>query len=154
MPQIYRNLKIPDLLIAGREPVVIVPGTWASSDAIRRSLAGGYETDYDVMTQARQDALLAGIARELLPTIEAAPTVEAAARASAERKAAAKLGVTPKQIAEASIALWGRSLTAERDWRVDQQVTKDTPARTKQAVRGWVTRQLVTQLAKFFERQP
>jgi len=61
----------------------------------------------------------------------------------AEKQAGRRLGVPARRIRTASVALWGRTLSAERDARV----TGDGSARSKQALRGHVTRQLMESLA-------
>lgn len=61
----------------------------------------------------------------------------------AEKQAGRRLGVPARRIRTASVALWGRTLSAERDDRV----TGDGSARSKQALRGHVTRQLMESLA-------
>lgn len=60
-------------------------------------------------------------------------------------KAAKRLGATAEEVAVASSQLWGRSLTAERDARVEAMGPAATKAR--QARRGHVTRALLTELA-------
>jgi hypothetical protein len=62
-----------------------------------------------------------------------------------ERYAARKLGTTPERINLAALALWGRTLAEERDHRVKQE-GDDTSARGLQALRGHVTRDLMTEL--------
>lgn len=63
----------------------------------------------------------------------------------AERKAARKLGVPPEYVAVAAHRLWGRGLTAERDRRVADGADGED-ARTVQALRGHVTRQLLDEI--------
>jgi hypothetical protein len=48
---------------------------------------------------------------------------------------------------------WGRSLTEERDRRVAAQASPDATPRTRQAVRGHVTRELMATLAPIVEPQ-
>jgi hypothetical protein len=70
-----------------------------------------------------------------------------AARGETEMKSARKLKLNdPVVLAVAAIARWGRSLTEERDARVETAATPDVAARTLQALRGHVTRQLVEEL--------
>ena len=65
----------------------------------------------------------------------------------AEQKAARKLGVTTRELREASLSLFGRFMDAERDARTDAKHHPDS-ARTRQAVRGHVTRQIQQELAE------
>ena len=61
-------------------------------------------------------------------------------------KAAKRLRATPEEAAVASSQLWGRSLTGERDARVDA-MGPAANAKARQARRGHVTRALLTELA-------
>lgn len=63
----------------------------------------------------------------------------------AERHAARKLGVTPQQVNEAAVRRWGRSLAGERDRRLSEQAA-DVDPRRAQAIRGHITRELMTEL--------
>lgn len=59
-----------------------------------------------------------------------------------DRKVALRLGVSAKQVQAQAVALWGRSLAAERDARAG--VGGD---RSSQAARGHVTRALIAELS-------
>jgi len=72
--------------------------------------------------------------------------IEMAARGEAEQKAARRLGVEPLDLSIASFKRWHRSLTEERDARVDEQSDKSSTLRTIQARRGHITRQLLDEL--------
>lgn len=63
------------------------------------------------------------------------------------KKAARKLGVDPLDVALVALKLWGRDLPTERDARVAETVPEDASARTRQALRGHVTRALLAELA-------
>jgi len=63
----------------------------------------------------------------------------------AERYAARKLGITPEIVAEAATGLWGRTLDDERDRRLS--VAPSPSARSRQARRGHITRDLLTELS-------
>jgi transcriptional regulator with XRE-family HTH domain len=71
----------------------------------------------------------------------------AGATSEADRHAARKLGVAPDVVAETAQRLWGRSLSEERDYRL-VDTSPDLSARRKQALRGHVTRQLLTELER------
>jgi len=60
----------------------------------------------------------------------------------AERKAAKQLGVTRYVVALASWLTWNRSLSDERDIRVDDRAEPGVSPRTRHAIRGHVTRSL------------
>jgi transcriptional regulator with XRE-family HTH domain len=70
---------------------------------------------------------------------------DADAEAEPEQKAADKLGVDPVIVARASWVTWGKSFSEERDYRVSYQAP-GAEARTVQAVRGHVTRDLLNEL--------
>ena len=72
----------------------------------------------------------------------------------AEQKAARSLGVTSQTIAEAAFDLWGRSLTEERDARVDKEGPNLASARSVQALRGHVTRRLVREIEALITDNP
>jgi hypothetical protein len=63
-----------------------------------------------------------------------------------EVRAARSLGVEPLVLLELSILRWGRSLTSERDRRTSERAGPNASARTTQAVRGHVTRELLDEL--------
>lgn len=71
----------------------------------------------------------------------------------AEQVAARRLDRSHDQVVAASRALWGRTLTAERDARVDQQAGADASPRRLQAIRGHVTRGLYAELREYFDQQ-
>jgi len=70
----------------------------------------------------------------------------------AERHAARKFGTTPERINVAALSLWGRTLAAERDHRLSEQA-RDASARSRQAVRGHITRDLMTELRAELDKQ-
>jgi hypothetical protein len=75
------------------------------------------------------------------------------AEARTATKAARKLDVSPLLVAETAIRLWRRSLNEERDRIVaERAVAGDDPDRLR-ALRGWVTRQLVDQIADEIDRE-
>ena len=63
----------------------------------------------------------------------------------AERHSARKLGTTPEQINLAALRLWGRTLAEERDHRLSER-SASLSARSRQALRGHITRDLMTEL--------
>ena len=69
---------------------------------------------------------------------------ERAAMGEAEQKAARSLDVEPVELSVRSFRRWGRSLTGERDARASALESKD--ARSLQAARGHITRQLLEEL--------
>lgn len=72
-----------------------------------------------------------------------------AATGVAEQKAARTLGISAYEVSELAHACWGQSLTRERDARAADELPKDTPRRTRQAIRGHVTRELIAELKAY-----
>lgn len=68
----------------------------------------------------------------------------AASPKDAETKAAARLGLDVEQLTALAHAVWRRSLTEERDARLGD--VGEIPARSLQARRGHITRQLLAEL--------
>jgi transcriptional regulator with XRE-family HTH domain len=74
---------------------------------------------------------------------------EAAITRLAEVKAAQALGVGRADLNMAARRLWGRGLTAERDRRLAEATgDREVSARSRQAMRGHVTRQLLAELSQ------
>ncbi|MCB0996937.1 MAG: helix-turn-helix transcriptional regulator [Acidimicrobiales bacterium] len=75
-------------------------------------------------------------------------SAELAAQREAEQKAARAVGLSPDSLALVAAGIWGRSLTEERDARLTARIDAGTAARTKQAVRGHIKRELLGALRK------
>lgn len=75
--------------------------------------------------------------------------VAVAATGVAEQKAARTLGMDAHELSELAHLCWGQSLTMERDARVADELPKDAPRRTRQAIRGHVTRELLAELKAY-----
>lgn len=71
----------------------------------------------------------------------------------AERKAARHLGVDPVAVSAVAHKRWGRSFTAVRDARAAALAEEGAGRRALQALRGHVTRQLLTELAPILEQE-
>lgn len=80
-----------------------------------------------------------------MPAIKGEEIVRDAA-GDAEQRAARTFDVTPLAVSAAAHRRWGHGLTAERDARVADRTGGQTSARSLQAVRGHVTRELLTEL--------
>lgn len=74
-----------------------------------------------------------------------------AADEEAERRAAKRLKVDPAAVAAAAHKAWGRTLSTERERRVSMQTEPGMSDRSRQALRGHVTRQLEKELAPILE---
>jgi hypothetical protein len=73
-------------------------------------------------------------------------------RSEAELRAARQLGITPTEISVAAYALWGASLTEERESRLDETGQAEAPLRNLRGYRGHVTRELVHELGLYLLR--
>lgn len=74
------------------------------------------------------------------------------AAGDAERIAARRLDLPFSVVVAAALATWGHGLTEERDTRAAQRAGPGAPARTAQAARGHITRELYNELAPAIER--
>jgi len=77
-----------------------------------------------------------------------------AARGEAEQKAARKFQIRADVLSTIALDLWGRSLTEERDARVNDAATQSVSAKSIQALRGHVTRRLLAELAPHLSESP
>jgi transcriptional regulator with XRE-family HTH domain len=66
----------------------------------------------------------------------------------AERHAAERLGISPDEVVRRSYAIWGQTLSDERDARTAERVEPDASHRSRTVVRGHVTRELLAELEK------
>lgn len=69
--------------------------------------------------------------------------IDSVRKQEAERKAARSLGISAAEVAAYSLYLWGQSLTAEREKRVEET---EEVALSDQALRGHVTRGLLKEI--------
>lgn len=147
----------PADLLAGDDaaPVVVrgsgqaTGGAGVSLDLARSVLTDSQSERTQVMLSILKDRR----ERERQSRTRRSPERRAAecAQLEAERKAARRLGVEPYDVALASLQLWGRCLTDERDARVAAASEPDAPPRTIQALRGHITRTLLAELAPTIE---
>ncbi len=148
----------PTDFFKGNEWVPLTPESQVRATALRKMLAGDtvnewspermWSLPYQRKAPEQIDFIKkwAGIARHHHSGKVPHPdTVLAAIRAStnqAEVKAAARLRADPLEVSFASFALWGRSLTQERDHRAGAL----TAGKSTAAGRGWITRELLKEL--------
>ncbi|WP_165938391.1 helix-turn-helix domain-containing protein [Parafrankia sp. BMG5.11] len=150
-----RPVTVPELIDPGA--LVHLAGTLhIGGEGLARVLAGR-PLDTGPMTTAETlavaDAYLSGIRHDreraralLLDEATLDPGGEA------EEKAARRLGEPQTCVTALSIALWGRTLTEERDRIVAERDDAPSPDRLR-ALRGQVTRRLVTDLAEEITRR-
>jgi transcriptional regulator with XRE-family HTH domain len=152
---------LPTILFAAGVSVTTL-GDLVGDEAVALSVLAGIQA-HDLKSG------LAGIGHADLVRVEAGrDSLALQARGDTEMKAARALGVTPLAVATAAQRLWKRSVTAERDRRIQQEALRhhslplqpkrspdgsmvqrfrvDIPARILQAKRGHVTRQLLVEL--------
>jgi|SRR5579862_8409676 len=68
------------------------------------------------------------------------------ARDETLKRVARRLGEDPSRLAETALRLWKASLPRERDRRVAAMIDVGTSPRSRQAIRGHITRELVSEL--------
>jgi len=158
-------------LIAGDdgELVELTPQASLSVGALRAMLRGDQAAVRDLSTKAVDITALRG---EQQPSrLDRFPDVLAEAErfgigersllepalgevSDAERYAARKLGTTSERLNAAARQRWGRTLAEERDRRLSQKAD-DTSPRSRQALRGHITRELMAELEEELgEREP
>jgi transcriptional regulator with XRE-family HTH domain len=130
-------------LLSGSGAVQLGDGSRVSLSDIRRVLTGDASSARTIFPDVKR--------RIFAARKDAHDRVMLSASGEAEQKAARKLGVTPHVIAAAAWDLWRRSLTEERNARVDQESLDTTEARSSQALRGHVTRQLLGEIESLVE---
>jgi transcriptional regulator with XRE-family HTH domain len=64
----------------------------------------------------------------------------------ADRHVARKVGISPEHVSLAAMSRWGHTLAEEREHRLAERSGEDVSARQLQALRGHVTRELMTEL--------
>jgi hypothetical protein len=141
--------------------VQVTPGLGGSSSGLRALVQGGQDFWYRDTTldqlaprrllralaaneQARLSRLAPNLSEDMIEETLATP------RGEAEQKAARRLGVTPAEVAVVSRDLWDRSLTDERERRLQEMDEADAPRRSLRGIRAHLTRRLVADLARRF----
>jgi transcriptional regulator with XRE-family HTH domain len=144
LPAIY-GCTLEEFLGRGQRLVQLLPGLTVSRSELTRSTAG------------RRSSLRAASV--------AGPTSRGGARTApvssglvsdSEMKAARKIFGGPHaatRLTDEAQRLWGRSLVAEREARVAEIASSDADARTVQALRGHVTRGLLTDLEQHMRQR-
>lgn len=139
-----RVLVLDEVVLLALALLVGVPDLLAGDEHVR--LGSGAVAPLAEVRGILQDA---GSAHPMLwdtPGMEKG-RAEADRTLEANEKAARKLNVSPRDLMLASLAAWGHALTIERDRRVSKLADANGNARTVQALRGHVTRQLLAELA-------
>jgi len=140
-PSRGRFRRLGGFIGGGEEDVALAPDAWFHdpqnnlSELLRGSPVGGQGKVPAGALKPRP-----GVEEQIRPRVEAV--------LEAEQKASRSLGVDGMAVRAASYQLWGRSLTDERESRVGRRADSDVSARSLQAVRGHVTRELLAELAE------
>lgn len=154
-------MELPDIFRGG-DRLAITELTTASPDSVAQYLRTGLSDfppkgfSLPVLKAQQKRAVLASLVERqidynrLWPGASGANIVQAeeAALGTAEQKAAAKLGAHPIEVSLVAHALWGHSLSQERDRRLSEQLKKPAGVspRSRQALRGHITRSLLKEL--------
>lgn len=127
-------------LLAGDDLTLVGDGTGMWLDDVRDVLTSDHQTAQESFPDIHSRVSKA-------KAVDMHDLVMLSANGEAEQKAARKLGVTPQTIAQAAYDIWGRSLTDERNLRVEQiDWVDETATRQVQAYRGHVTRELLDEI--------
>ena len=149
-------------LLAGDGSVMLSRSAKADLPSVRAFLVGGVdEVEIDSATPpvpwpaivAASKAQAARMKR-LWPGARPAQIVaaERAADLAAERKAARSLGIPPLEVSVRAFQLWGCSLTDKLDSLVGERTDDDASPRRVQAIKGRITRDLLTEIQTAMER--
>ncbi len=141
------GVRLPELLEPD-QPVGIGEG-WFKWSVITEALAGRGDKD----TGQLEDALQAAVERADKLAADLPDETWAHSGRVAERKAAAKFGVSVQELSIVAGRLWEGGLSAERDRRLEARVHFGTTARSRQAHRGRITRQLLEELRPHIEKE-
>lgn len=156
---------LADLLPSGSGAVRLGEATAMPAAVLARVVRGEEvkTSEVDSPRRARIEAWIeAGGPQQVMSTMRGIAAVwpttigdfEAAENAAgdAERIAARRLDAPLSAIVAAATATWGRGLTQERDARAAERAGPDATARSAQAARGHVTRELYRELAPALDR--
>jgi transcriptional regulator with XRE-family HTH domain len=141
-------MRTPDSLVEGAEWVTLGPDSRMRGSALVRLLRGereawGNDDDFDVPFWREAIKITQRVPGKVSSSFDVW-RLAAWSAGDAEARAARRLGRKPVEVARAAYRLWGRSLVAERDHRL--QLDEGVGARSLPALRGHVTRQLLDEL--------
>ncbi len=138
---VVTGVPVPDL-VGGDDRVELAPDTFPTGDEVASVLAG------QVASSDPRTVPGWGMTPDEISAVD-----NAAAVGEPEVHAAQRLGVDAIEVVRAARRLWGRTLAAERDSRVAGRIEPDADARSRQAVRGHITRGLLAELRDELERE-
>lgn len=112
------------------------------------AVVGSFDAIRRLAHQPRDfERLCARIAPDWHPSNDVEGEIRKKAKGDAELKAAGSLGVPALAVSIAALRTWGRSLSEEREIRLGKPVRGES-ARSRQARRGNVTRELLAEIAE------
>ena len=125
-----REVRVKALVVAGDELPRLLDDPAAVVDHAKRTATLAENLRHEAETLLRR----AGVK----PTSKKVAAIASAASRQAEREAARRIGVPPVVVAALAVALWGRSLTDQRDRLADEEAAG--------MELSWVTRRLLAEL--------
>jgi transcriptional regulator with XRE-family HTH domain len=163
---IVLSCPIEQLLPAGDDLIGVSPALSIKASGLRRYLTEAPQSPIPLTEPAIPDS---SDARDLTLLVESVSRKTRSvllndARSESVREVASRLSddagnrlldpqrVLPIEVAAAAYRLWKRGFNAERDRRVDRDAPNDTTSRTRQALRGHITRKLEGELAEELRR--
>lgn len=127
-------------LFEGDGAVELDEGVSIDLDALRQALNGATVGSEDVPLALTGDA----VDRALDGAVRVTPV-------ELDVRTARRFELDVDQVTEAARGLWGRTMTEEREARVDERTEGELPARSLQAVRGHVSRELLDEIRPHLE---
>ena len=149
------HLSVLDLV--GEDGIDLTPRFHATQNGVSLLFNGGdFADSEDIYLDLKRLGVpsLEEFARDILsdhprlPKDTGIQALVAAEKDEATQKASRRLGQSIRDVSAASIVLWGRSLTEERNARVGEQDAEEPSLR---ALRGRATRLLLEELRTYFE---
>ncbi len=136
--------------------VELTPGCWVQAEHLRALLAGhptgGRRVPKDALVTWRDvGETMQGLASSVIHQLADTLSRFTPKPQEAELKAAKRLSVSVDEVLAAALTLWGKTLTAEREARSGMQIPKGASARSTQAIRGHITRDLLGELRTVLE---
>jgi transcriptional regulator with XRE-family HTH domain len=154
----------PEELLAGDGPVRITEAAEVDLKSLRRAVAGIGGLSFSAIDTPETREARALPAKAMLSATKVIfglrpgasdaeiRRAQASGKAEAEQKVAKRLAMPPAHVGMASFALWGRSLTDERECRVAGRVASVSD-RSARMIRAHATREIEQQLRLYLEKE-
>ena len=134
--------------LEGKTAAITGAGSGIGREAARLFAEEGARLVLNDIDAASLEQTAALVAEGVEPTDKRLAAVLQGERGEAERKAAARLEVDLRSLAVLSVGLWGRSLTQEREARVQERTPPSAGSQSIRTMKGHVTRELLAELEK------